>query len=178
MGENTATQVVKGPRLTRSRLLVGFVGLCLLLWGINAIHHAMLPKYRGKTMAEWFNEIRCDVDRKTGYFVLVNDPAAQAFNHFGESGIVYLASQIQPDVSTFSAELVSNIRILTKNRVRIDSAEIRNIKASEALRQLGTNALPAVPYLLQLAKASNDPGSNIVMKLVYELAPAQRNRAP
>ncbi len=174
----TANQTVAPKRKTLWRYLAAFATLCLLLWSIKAIHHAIQPKYQGKTMGDWFDEIRCDVDRKFGYSTLLNDPAAQAFSHFGEPGAIYLAEQIQPEVSPFSAELVHSIRLWTGGRINLDSAEIRNIKAAEALRQMGTNAAPAVPVLARLAQSSSEYGSNIVMRLVYDIDSSSRRQAP
>jgi len=65
-------------RLTRSRVLLGIVGACLLLWSIKAIHHARQPKYAGKTIQQWFAIWQKDFEFTEKYksvFLSLDEPA-------------------------------------------------------------------------------------------------------
>ena len=88
--ENTTTPEAKQrKRFTRSRVLLGMVVLCLLLWSIKAIHHALQPKYQGKTAQEWFEEAKI-IHTIHHIDVVPNDPGFLALTAMGTNAVWYV----------------------------------------------------------------------------------------
>jgi len=93
-------------RLTPTRLLLVFVGLCLLLWDIKAIHHALQPKYQGKTAQEWFEEAR-EIAQTEGREVIAREkharqPAVVALKSLGATAVWYLWKEVNHKDSTLT----------------------------------------------------------------------------
>lgn len=67
--------------------MLGFLALCLVLWGIKAIHRSTLPKYDGRTMEEWFANTE-----SSGFFPR-DEATIHAFKSMGTNGVWFLWEQ-------------------------------------------------------------------------------------
>ncbi len=89
-------------RLTRSRVLLGLVGLCLVLWTIKAIHRSTQPQYQGKTIQEWFALWRNDresMEKHPEFFSTLDQPAMdflwQEYTRKDSAATTWLVGQYQ-----------------------------------------------------------------------------------
>ncbi|MGV3756658.1 MAG: hypothetical protein ACO1QS_14845 [Verrucomicrobiota bacterium] len=157
---NTSREdIVKpAPRLMRSRVLLGFVGLCLLLWCVKSIHHAMQPKYQGKTAEEWFKAI------KTTYYdkymptwnIESDDPALIALGAMGENTLPVLRAEFARRESPLKNRFIKLLNNHLKQKLPLDSRLERHTKVRHVLFRVKTKADPLVPFFLDQMD-SQDP---------------------
>jgi hypothetical protein len=167
--ENTTTPESKQhKRFTRSRVLLGMVVLCLLLWSINAIHHAKQPKYQGKTAEEWFGEY--ELIREFS----LRETSAEAFRNLGTNGVWFLWKEYcRKDSKPTAWIMAQKDRLLgIKRPWWANSHELeRQCKAMFLLRELGANAEPLIPEILsKLSSCNPDEAST----MAYLLGTIQR----
>ncbi|MGV3756657.1 MAG: HEAT repeat domain-containing protein [Verrucomicrobiota bacterium] len=145
--EHTSTQAVKARRLTRSRVLWGMIGLCLVLWGITAIRSAMQSKHQGKTMEEWFDEIK--VSGSIHFYVVpTNQPAYLAITSRGTNALPVLKAKFeQPDAPPLNKGTQWLLELLGQE-IPVSSQENRRIKVVSILRELGPKGDSLVPFFL------------------------------
>lgn len=160
-------------RSMRSRVLLGIVGLCLFLWSTKAVRHAMQPKYQGKTAEEWFATID-PYDHSptaTGDSMLIkhDDPAILAFQHFGSDAAEFLWQELYHQDSKAKAWLINQIRIASRNRWIIDTADGRNFKARMALQAMGPKADCLIPELLLSARSTDNQECYRSLDLIGEI---------
>jgi len=136
---------VPSKRLARSRLLLGFLVLCLLLLGTKAIHHAMQPKYQGKTVEEWFAayewKFRLDCIEPP------NRAPDTPFRHFGTNAVIYLWSERNRSEGKL-ANWLWNVNAGRLNPAAQINDDIRRLQAEICLLQTGDLALPLIPDLV------------------------------
>lgn len=130
--------------------------LCLLLWGIKAIHHAMQPKYQGKTAGEWFAEAKpkelFGVKRDEEF---AKEPSTIALQNLGTNAVWYLWAELNRKDSvwtTWGWELHDR---LTKKERYFSNEEERHDKAHDLLV-----LMQAVPEGLTIELARRARGKN------------------
>lgn len=137
----------------RHRWLWSVAILCLLLWGTKAIHHAMQPKYQGKTAEEWFAQINIYNPPSTNSTVQIVelDPGIQAFKHFGPDAARFVWKELNVQDSLFKTWLIEQVQRWSDGRWVIESSDVRNIKAHVCLDQMGAQADCLMPEIITQA---------------------------
>ncbi|HEY1174065.1 MAG TPA: hypothetical protein VGH19_22060 [Verrucomicrobiae bacterium] len=73
------------------RFIAMFVLLCLIVLGIKTARYAMQPKYQGKTMEEWYAEVKSmDAIWVMNEEEFARDPATVALKQFGTNAVWFL----------------------------------------------------------------------------------------
>lgn len=128
-------------------VLLAFVGLCLLLLSINAIHYALQPKYQGMTIDEWFADFHIVPFCGTGT-PKVNRWPDTPFNQFGTNAAMYLWSERNRSEGNL-ANWFWNVKAHRLNSAeQIDDAH-RRYNAGICLLGIGELAQPLIPELIQ-----------------------------
>lgn len=134
-------------------MLLGILGACLLFWSIKAIHHALQPKYQGKTAQEWFAQIntRDSLHPNQGIQIIELDPEIQAFKHFGPDAARFLWKELKAEDSAIKTWSIDHLQTWSNGRWRIESSQERNVKAWVCLQQLGERADCLMPEIIAQA---------------------------
>ncbi len=150
-GENTCKPSTQVRRLTRSRLLLGLVVLCLSLWSIKAIHHALQPKYEGKTAEEWFEQY----DITGGFPEVTANPVP--FQNLGTNAVWFLWHESRRKDSSLTVWLMEKKdRLFKTNRGPARShEEERQLRATFLIRSLGAAADPLIPAMIAELQSGN-----------------------
>ncbi len=166
----TAPEAKPRKRFTGSRVLLGIVGACLLLWSIKAIQHAMQPKYQGKTAAEWFADAKradelCELNPED----LRRDPTVEAFRHLGTNGVWFLRREHIRKPSKTAALLVGLWEeYVSKKRQYFHYGVRQKIQARQLLIGLGPQSDPLIPLLVdQLASPDQDESVDALILLAH-----------
>jgi len=159
------------PRLTFTRLFLGFIALCLLVWCLKTIHYALQPKYQGKTAEEWFALIDTHGQSgSNGILAISNDdPAVRALKQFGSAPVRFLWRELHARDSRVKAVFIERIRAWSNNRWAIASSRERNFKALVALGQLGPAADALIPELLLCAQSTDQLESAHGLRLLGDI---------
>lgn len=136
-------------RFARSRVLLGFVTVCVLVWGIKAIHYAMQPKYDGKTASEWFEEAKgfdFSTENRQGRY---QQPAVIALKGLGTNAVWYLWKETNRTNSTLTTLGWKVYDRIAKKESLISRDKVRQRKAYELLILMDN--IPEA-FILELAK--------------------------
>lgn len=158
-------------RLTRSRLLFGFIALCLLLWSIKTVHYALQPKYQGKTAEEWFALIDTHGQSGSNGILAIShdDPAVHALKQLGSAPVRFLWRELHARDSRVKTVFIERIRAWSNNRWGIASSRERNFKALVALGQLGPAGDALIPELLLCAQSTDQLESAHGLRLLGDI---------
>ncbi|HEY1172856.1 MAG TPA: hypothetical protein VGH19_15920 [Verrucomicrobiae bacterium] len=164
--ETTATK--PKAHFIRSRLFLGLAGLCLLLWGIKAIHRATQPKYQGKTTAEWFAEAQFETHDHyfPGIETFETMPSALALKAMGTNGVALLWNEYRHGESRLWTGLRAEVRALFGNRSPIIYS---NERAYYLLLWLGPEARQLVPQLLQQVDSAKGQDRREALELLASI---------
>lgn len=143
------------PRLTFTRLLLGFITLSLLVWCLKTIHHALQPKYQGKTAEEWFALVDPHAQQNAALAISHGDPAIQAFQHLGPSAARFLWRELHVTDTALKKLFIRKAAEWSDGRWDIEPSETRNFKALVALGKMGPAADCLIPELLIHAQSTN-----------------------
>ncbi len=141
-------------RMTFARLFLGFLALCLLVWCIKVVHHALQPKYQGQTAEEWFATIDPHA-LNAGLSISHGDPAILAFQHLGPSAARFLWRELHVTDPALKKLFIRKAAEWSEGRWLIETSETRNFKALVALGKMGPAADCLIPELLIRAQSTN-----------------------
>lgn len=155
-------------RLTRSRVLLGIVCLAFILWSIKTIHHALQPKYQGKTAKEWFDAARFEtnVDLFPGLSSLDTLPAALALRAMRTNAVSLLWYEYQHGESLLLAQTRMSIRAFFGSRSPINLSQDR---AYQLLNWLGPDARQLVPELLLQTENTEEAKVHEALELLQHI---------
>ncbi len=161
-------------KLVRHRWLWRVVILCLLLWGIKAIHHALQPQYQGKTAAEWFedmpfndfsisfNDYRTEVTDPT-------EPTLIAFKHMGPKGARYLWTEFKRNDSQLAFWLRNFWNGLKNDTLSSSAYIVRPAKAYCLLEQMGPEAEILIPDLVECLNSDESGNRSPIASLLGKI---------
>jgi hypothetical protein len=143
------TIVLPSKRLARSHLLLGFLVLCLLLLGTKAIHHALQPRYQGKTVEEWFDGVTTG---SSGREAVNNDPAVIGLRHLGTNAVWFLWREQARKESPMLSALQKHIDQFTGRNKNSPPELSRAYTAWVVLLVFGPETEVLIPEALELLK--------------------------
>lgn len=179
--KTTTTEAKPRKGFTRSWVLLGIIGACLLLWSIKAIHHAMQPKYQGKTAQEWYTQFNTyqNATNLTELSASSTHAAYRAFQNFGPEEARFLWGEYIHRDSAFKSWCIKNAFAWSGGRCRIDSDHVRRFKAGFLLSAMGSKAECLLPELQALLKsASTDYERKTALSLLERIAPKDISKLP
>lgn len=144
--------------------------LVLLLWTIYAIHHALQPKYLGKTTAEWIAEGKsADALCYMSPAELAADPTVIALRHLGTNAIWHLWHEYTRRDSR-PTQILSEFwyRLIQGKYSAIPWGERRQVQAEKLLIGVGTQTEILIPALIdRLDSPESDKERDAVWLLGY-----------
>jgi len=173
--------MAKTRRHALSRLLLGFITLCLFVWGLKTIHYALQPKYQGKTPEEWFADFDPYAHSavKTTMSVSWDNPPILAFQHFGPDAARFLWREYNHKDSRPLRWLIGKANYWTAGHWIIESARERNFKAFNLLQAMGPRADCLLPELnARLKSAVTDWDRREILRLLNEISPKDLSKLP
>jgi len=141
----------------RHRWLWSVVILCLLLWGIKAVHHAMQPQYQGKTAEEWFDaiQIRKPGQGRNEHTYTMLDPAVTALAKMDADAVRVIVEKYQQEDSALRRWLIHQVEHYSKGKKLWESQEDRRIRAYLVVFELKDKADPLVPLLVHATETDD-----------------------
>jgi len=181
-GEDTSLPPAKPHRrLTRSRVLWSIAGLCLLVWGLKTIHHALQSKYQGKTAEEWFADFDPHARSATNTTMSVSwdDPALLAYRNFGPEAARFLWEEYNHQDSKPMKWVIGKASYWSSGRLVIESGRERNFKAFNLLQAMGPKADCLLPELnARLKSADTGWDRREILRLLNVIGPKDKSKLP
>lgn len=159
MSSEASTSVITERTVKPKRRFLWFgclVAVCIAVWITHAIHHAMQPKYQGKTAAEWFEEIKY-ARWIHGEFISTNDPPFLALIAMETNSFPTLKDKFNEKDSSIVKPMKIWLNQTLGCEFSISDRDERYGKIRFLLRALGNKADALVPFFL--SKVQNTDGA-------------------
>jgi hypothetical protein len=170
-----------GTKVKRDWRYLSVIGLLLVVTWLVFVIRSNEPSYQGETLSQWLDALPDRQPELQG-----DSQWRRAFRHMGTNAIPFLLKRIQAEDSVLEAKLMDWAE---KHDVSVvlpfKRSYFRQQRAAIGFRLLGSQAMSAVPELVDLMKRGGESGwfaayalSGIGQEAVLPLAEALTNQAP
>jgi hypothetical protein len=162
----------------RGRRILLILAVCVVALVVAALvwpRGEREPVYQGKTLSEWLRNYRQPVGAMKP---VISSEAAYAVRHIGTNGLPFLVKWIQADQNIpkwkellFVAAYRSNLKSRARGEVLelVAGSQLRAGRAFEGFEILGEIASPAIPDLVQIAKAGKQGSAELAISALAYL---------
>ena len=137
--------------MKRLRLTAILFVLLLLGWLAFLTWSEREPSYNGKALSEWLYQRRGYTNSAAGW-IPIEDASTAAVRAIGTNGLPTLVRMVASHDGTMKLKLMKLLNSQRLIRLRLHTEFEKQTSAATAFQILGTDALPAVPALIELTK--------------------------